>query len=1017
VGSAAGAATAAIDGGLVDGTTYYYVVRAYDGTFESPNASEASAAPRSNAVEFLHQETSAVDSLYRRLKQDAPGTNGDPVSISASYQTINLANEVPGSFFIEAFETQAGDPGGAVTIPAGSVFRVTLYMDKTTDAAGAGVIYPRASVSKVDASAVRTTVCVADDATNPGLTPLTATTTALTFNCLNAAPVTLAVTDRLWLWTGVRLTTSPTINVSARLFVEGTTGSPPAYQSQLTIPWHETTAPTAPNGLIAADHPNDDGGAVDLSWTGVADPDVAGYVLYRSTTSGGPYTRVNAYPSLVASYVDRSVSAGTFYYYVVRSYDTSGNESGNSNQASVTPLDTLPPPAVIDFAAGDGADSGATLSWTNPVDPTLGEVLVARKTGGYPTGHADPLAAVVYDSTTPVSGGSVSFFDTGLTNGTTYYYAVYTRDAAGNWNDATTPAGNADTAVPSSLAPASPTNVTASDRPADQGGAVVLSWTPSTAPGIVEQRVFRSTTSGGPYTLVVALAGNSATSYTDVGLVNGVMYFYVVRAWNGTQESGDSNQAAAVPLDNVAAAAPSALTVVDTPADSGTALNLTWTVSVSSDVTQQRVYRGTVSSGPYSLVAVIADNTTSAYTNTGLTTGTSYYYVVRAFDGTQESAPSNEADAVPIDDRAPTNVTAVDAPADEGGSIDLTWTPSSMPGLTEQRVYRSTTTGGPYDLISTVPDNTTASYADSGLTNGTTYYYVLRSFDGTEESANSAEASAAPLDNLAPAPPTGLAAADRPADQGGALVMTWSPSTAADVTQQRVYRSATSGGPYTLVLAISDNTTASYTDTGLTNGTPYYYVVTAFDGTQESPNSTQVSAVPLSNATFHMHNEPSALSGARQLLQAGPDAAPTAIQSGQLVGGVNAIADFETQLGDPNGATTLAAGSTVSFTLYLQETETSGTMMPYAAVYQNTAAAGNLICSGTGGTSITTTMTAYTFTCAVPAGGVSFVPTDRLYMAVGVNATSVPTATNRVNVGVEGTLNGARDSRVVVPWP
>jgi hypothetical protein len=57
----------------------------------------------------------------------------------------------------------------------------------------------------------------------------------------------------------------------------------------------------------------------------------------------------------------------------------------------------------------------------------------------------------------------------------------------------------------------------------------------------------------------------------------------------------------------------------------------------------------------------------------------------------------------------------------------------------------------------------------------------------------------------------------------------------------------TSGGPYTLVTTFTDNTTTSYTDTGLTNGTTYYYVVRAFDGTQESANSTQASAVPVAS--------------------------------------------------------------------------------------------------------------------------------------------------------------------------
>jgi hypothetical protein len=47
-------------------------------------------------------------------------------------------------------------------------------------------------------------------------------------------------------------------------------------------------------------------------------------------------------------------------------------------------------------------------------------------------------------------------------------------------------------------------------------------------------------------------------------------------------------------------------------------------------------------------------------------------------------------------------------------------------------------------------NNTTGSYTDTGLINGTTYYYVVRAYDGTNESANSIQASAFPLDNKAP---------------------------------------------------------------------------------------------------------------------------------------------------------------------------------------------------------------------------------------------------------------------------
>ena len=51
--------------------------------------------------------------------------------------------------------------------------------------------------------------------------------------------------------------------------------------------------------------------------------------------------------------------------------------------------------------------------------------------------------------------------------------------------------------------------------------------------------------------------------------------------------------------------------------------------------------------------------------------------------------------------------------------------------------------------MTTFTNNTTAAYTDSGLTANTTYYYVIRAFDGVTESPNSNQASATPLDNTA----------------------------------------------------------------------------------------------------------------------------------------------------------------------------------------------------------------------------------------------------------------------------
>jgi fibronectin type 3 domain-containing protein len=73
-------------------------------------------------------------------------------------------------------------------------------------------------------------------------------------------------------------------------------------------------------------------------------------------------------------------------------------------------------------------------------------------------------------------------------------------------------------------------------------------------------------------------------------------------------------------------------------------INLTWTQSASANVTQNRIYRSTVNGGPYSLVTTIAAST--SFNNTGLNSGTTYYYVVTAVNGSGlESPVSNQASA------------------------------------------------------------------------------------------------------------------------------------------------------------------------------------------------------------------------------------------------------------------------------------------------------------------------------------------------------------------------------------
>jgi hypothetical protein len=178
----------------------------------------------------------------------------------------------------------------------------------------------------------------------------------------------------------------------------------------------------------------------------------------------------------------------------------------------------------------------------------------------------------------------------------------------------------------------------------------------------------------------------------------------------------------------------------------------------------------------------------------------------------------------------PTGLTA----AAGNAQAALSWNVSS--GATSYTVKRATTSGGSYTNVAT--GVTATNYVNTGLTNGTTYYYVVSAINSIGQSSNSAQTSATPQAPTVPAAPAGLTAT-----AGNAQVsLSWAASSGA--TSYNVKRATTTGGPYTNVATAV--TTTSYINTGLTNGTTYYYVVSAVNSVGQSANSAQVSAIPVS---------------------------------------------------------------------------------------------------------------------------------------------------------------------------
>jgi fibronectin type 3 domain-containing protein len=236
--------------------------------------------------------------------------------------------------------------------------------------------------------------------------------------------------------------------------------------------------------------------------------------------------------------------------------------------------------------------------------------------------------------------------------------------------------------------------------------------------------------------------------------------------------------------------------------------------------------------------------TTTSFTDSTATNGTTYYYKVTAVNSAGQSPQSNEATATPraTAPSAPTGLMA----SGSNGSVKLSWiAPASNGGsqITGYDVYRGTTPGGESSTpIATGVSGST--YTDTGVTNGTTYYYKVTAVNAVGQSPQSGEASATPQASATvPSAPQGLTAAT---GGNGTVKLSWSPPASnggSAVTGYDVYRGTTPGGESSTPIA-TNVTGTSFTNTGLTNGTTYYYKVTALNAVGQSPQSNEASATP-----------------------------------------------------------------------------------------------------------------------------------------------------------------------------
>ena len=329
--------------------------------------------------------------------------------------------------------------------------------------------------------------------------------------------------------------------------------------------------PSAPTGLTA-DIGN---GQVSLNWmavTGAAD--VLSYDVKRATTDGGTYTTIATNVGLVG-FTDTNVTNGSTYYYDISAVNSLG-ESPDSAPASVVPQTYYQvnsgggaaSPFVADefFSGGSTGSTSAAIDTSGVTNPAPQAVYQTERwnnnTYTFPNLIAGTsykvrlhFAEIAYDAAgirvfnvfingTEVLANFDIFAATGAENKATVREFTATANSNGQIVIQYADIPGKDNAKSSGIEIlpllAAPTGLTVT---LTSNGQVELSWAASI--NATSYNVKQATVSGETYT-----TSTNVTSlvYTNTGLVNGTLYYFVVSATNSFGESANSAQVSIRPV-------------------------------------------------------------------------------------------------------------------------------------------------------------------------------------------------------------------------------------------------------------------------------------------------------------------------------------------------------------------------------------------------------------------------------------------------------------------------------------
>jgi Abnormal spindle-like microcephaly-assoc'd, ASPM-SPD-2-Hydin len=279
----------------------------------------ASIAFTNTTVGFMISSPASITSnCTTTVTVNSAVSSGPPFSISGLQTPFTLTPGQPQSYTAVFTPTTTGTATGSIafTSSQSSVQPLSVSLSGAGVASQQGTLSPSITPLSFGSVTVNSTQSQTVTITNTGAASVNVSAVGVTGTGFSLIPVTTPFTIP--------------VNQSVQLTVGFNPAANGSASGNLTI------TSNASNGTLLV--PLTGTGVthvVTLTWSD-SGTQIAGYNVYRSTVSGGPYSRINTTLATSTNYSDSSVVSGTTYFYTATAVGTDGMESAFSNEAAVT---------------------------------------------------------------------------------------------------------------------------------------------------------------------------------------------------------------------------------------------------------------------------------------------------------------------------------------------------------------------------------------------------------------------------------------------------------------------------------------------------------------------------------------------------------------------------------------------------------------------------------------------------------------------------------------------------------